>query len=404
MRLLLCTPFKPLDHPRLSGDVTIPRDLRDWLVARGHEVLAAPHATTKWFPWRPGAWAELLRAAGPALEAARGADGWLTYHTYYKTPDLLGPLAHARTGIPYFIFSGAYARKRRSRPSTFPGYVLNRRALLAADHIFCNKRPDVESLARLVPAERLTYTAPGIPVDRFRRDESARRRLRAEWGVGTGARVVVSAALFRPGVKVEGLRATMRACARLAERGLDPYLVLAGDGPARAELRAEVERLLPGRVRMLGLVDRWRLHEIYSAGDVFAFPGINEGLGMVYLEAQCCGLPVVATDHAGAKDVVADGEGGLLISAAGPDWEERFAEAVGRVLADDGLRAQLARGAADFVRARHDLNEVLPEMERTMREIVHAADVRGGGTRSGAGRNGEPLDGGNATGNRGSGG
>ena len=59
--------------------------------------------------------------------------------------------------------------------------------------------------------------------------------------------------------------------------------------------------------------NRWRRY--YSAGDMFVFPGIRESLGMVYLESQSCGLPVVAFHNGGIPEVVVDGETGFLTPA-----------------------------------------------------------------------------------------
>ena len=64
------------------------------------------------------------------------------------------------------------------------------------------------------------------------------------------------------------------------------------------------ESSLGDRVLFAGRIDRDRMFELYSGADLFVFPGINESLGMVYLEAQSCGLPVVAYDNGGIPEVV----------------------------------------------------------------------------------------------------
>jgi glycosyltransferase involved in cell wall biosynthesis len=73
---------------------------------------------------------------------------------------------------------------------------------------------------------------------------------------------------------------------------------------------------------------------------------------MVYLEAQCCGLPVVATSHDGAPEVVADGESGIIV----PPFElEAFAGAIARLLEDGRLRRKMAEEAMARVRREHDI-------------------------------------------------
>lgn len=372
MRILLHTPFKPLDHPGLSGDVTIARDLRDELLRRGHGVWSCPFVPAQWIYWQPRLWPRLLRARRRALTLARDvrAQLVLTYHTYYKAPDLMGPYLRRR-GLAYCIFSGAYARKRARQWSTLPGYILNKQALLAADHVFCNKTSDFQALESLVPGHNQTFVPQGLPLNLFRFEPQARSRLRRVWRkeVGTPERsaIILTAAMLRPGVKVEGVAWVMQCCAELRRQGHDIVLVVAGDGKGREELQALAGRLLPGRALFLGQVDRTRLKDVFSAGDIFAFPGINEGLGMVYLEAQACGLPVVATTHAGARDVVLDGRTGCLV----PPFDlNRFVAACARLLSRPEERLAMGREAARFVANSHDIRVNYAVLEQVMSGIL----------------------------------
>jgi glycosyltransferase involved in cell wall biosynthesis len=372
VRIALGTPFKPLDHPRISGDVTIARDLMDALTSMGEEVEPAPGPATTRIWERPEAWPALLRARRDLLRRRGGTDAWLTYHSYYKAPDLLGPLA-ARAGLPYCIFSAAYAEKRGEQPENRPGFLLNRRALLAADHLFMNKRDDYETCSRLVPKERLTYVRPGIRVERFAPAPDAREGLRAGWGAaGGGGMVAVCAAMLRAGVKVQGVEWTIRALGGLLREGLDVRLVLAGDGPARLELEALARVELPGRAVFLGAVPRERLREVYSAGDVFVFPGINEGLGMVYLEAQCCGLPCVAFDHMGAPEVVASGAGCIT-----PSFEmEPFTGALRGLARHPERRRAMGEAARRFVLDNHDASRNYVTVREKLLELAQRKQGR----------------------------
>ena len=82
----------------------------------------------------------------------------------------------------------------------------------------------------------------------------------------------------------------------------------------------------PARPYSPGRIARQDMVQYYSAADLFAFPGIGESLGMVYLEAQACGLPVVALDSPGVSQVVVGGQTGLLVAEdagrghGGSDW------------------------------------------------------------------------------------
>ena len=147
--------------------------------------------------------------------------------------------------------------------------------------------------------------------------------------------------MFRPGVKTEGLIWTIKACAELYRQGKPVQLVIAGDGKERKTLQALAESLLSGNVRFVGKIPRDRMYRFYSAGDIFAFPGIRETLGMVYLEAQACGLPVVAFDNGGIPEVVQDRITGFLT----PPFDMRaFTDAITRILDDAALRREMGRG------------------------------------------------------------
>jgi glycosyltransferase involved in cell wall biosynthesis len=166
--------------------------------------------------------------------------------------------------------------------------------------------------------------------------------------------VVVSAAMFRPGVKTEGLSWVIRSCGQLFRKNVPLYLVIAGDGKEGPRLRQMADHWLPGRVRFLGKVAREEMYRFYSAGDLFVFPGIRESLGMVYLEAQSCGLPVVAFADGGVPEVVADEVSGYLVR---PFDVRGFNQAIARLMDDSGMRRQMGKAASNYVRSRHDLNK-----------------------------------------------
>jgi glycosyltransferase involved in cell wall biosynthesis len=368
VKIALCTPFKPLDNASVSGDVTIARDLRDALAGLGNEVVPVPYFPAREIWKRPGRWLGARRAMERMTEAARGCDVWLTYGTYYKAPDVFGPACAARLGVPYAIFQASYAVNRGRKLATWPGYRLNRRAMLRADHIFCNRLNDLRGCARLeLPPDRYSHVPPGLPLGLFERDGEAGAALRREWGA-EGARVVLTAVMMRPGVKAEGLRWVFRSCAALVEQGRDVFLAVAGDGPRRAELEPEARNLLGDRVRFLGLVEREKLGGFFAAGDLFAFPGLAESVGMVYLEAQQCGLPVVATDDEGAPQVVAHNRTGIITGATMDD----FTRGVDELVRDPERCLALAANAPGYVVEEHDAARNYGHVVEVLRELAEA--------------------------------
>ncbi|WP_157054939.1 glycosyltransferase family 4 protein, partial [Salidesulfovibrio brasiliensis] len=144
--------------------------------------------------------------------------------------------------------------------------------------------------------------------------------------------VIGCAAMMRPGVKTEGVQWLVRTVAGLRDSGVNAFLAVAGGGDNQEACTEYATEMLGDACVFTGPVERDELPGFYSALDIFAFPGIRESVGMVYLEAQACGVPCVATDDLGAPRVVEHGETGLI----SPVDEAAFAEAVSRLAGDEG--------------------------------------------------------------------
>jgi glycosyltransferase involved in cell wall biosynthesis len=368
MHIAFYTPFKPLNHHHPSGDLVIAKGLYNHICEKGHRVWPAGPLRARWIYWKPWHLAEIVREYQRALRQVRQKriELWLTYHTYYKAPDVLGPLVSQNGHIPYVIFQGIYSTKRRRKLKTWPGFMLNKRALNTAAHVFSNRLEDWINLGRIVPPDRLTYIRPGIRPEAFYHDERARAELRRSWGVENEP-VVLSAAMFRPDVKTRGLAWLIRSCGRLLKAGVLFYLVIAGDGKEKEKLKHLADRHLPHRVRFIGKIVREEMYRFYSAGDVFAFPGIRESLGMVFLESQSCGLPVVAFDNGGIPEVVENGKTGFLE----PMYDEpAFDLSLKRLILDQHLRMSMGDRAAAYVREHHDLQKNYHKLEKCLKTIV----------------------------------
>jgi glycosyltransferase involved in cell wall biosynthesis len=368
MRISFYTPFKPLDHANPSGDLMIARGLYGYLKHQGNKILIMSNFRSRWVFWKPWIWTWLIRDTRRIMRtiAPNGVDLWFTYHSYYKAPDLLGSFISRRLKIPYVIFQGIYSTKRKRDWKTWPGFVLNRAALCAADHVFSNKKVDCLNMKRLLPSQRITYVKPGISPHAFSFDAGARDELKKLWDVGDEP-VVLSAAMFRPDVKTQGLSLVIRVCGELFRKGLRFYLVIAGEGRERNRLLQLSKEHLPGRVRFVGKIPRNEMYRFYSAGDIFAFPGIRESLGMVFLEAQSCGIPVVAFANGGIPEVVRDGETGFLVPLYDSD---RFAEAIEFLLTKRDIRQKMGQTAQVHVRESHDININYKEMEKVLEDIL----------------------------------
>src|SRR5439155_24854706 len=102
------------------------------------------------------------------------------------------------------------------------------------------------------------------------------------------------------------------------------------------------------------------------------WPAIDEAFGMVLIEAQACGLPVVAGNAGGVGAVVADGRTGMLVPIGDAD---AFAAATERLLIDAELRQRMGHEAIVYARARHDLPAAAARIDALLLRVVseHAA-------------------------------
>lgn len=368
MRIVFYMPFKPLNHPHPSGDLVIGTELFEFLRRRGHDIHPVSRLRSRWLYWKPWQWIRIPLEIERARRLARRLrpQVWLTYHSYYKAPDVLGAQCAPTWGIPYAIFQGVYATKYRRRLKTAPGFYLNRHALLRADTVLTNKRRDHTNLRRLLPESRLHYIAPGIRLEGLRSDRQAVEPLRQTWGAGD-LPVILTAAMFRPDVKTEGLARVIKSCGRIARRGLRFKLIICGDGMMKAPLQRLARDQLGDWVHFAGQVPRDRMRHYYHNADLFVFPGIQESLGMVFLEAQSAGLPVVACDGWGAAEVVRRDRTGLL-SRPG-DWE-RFEHNIARLLTETSLRSDMGRAAARHVARHHDLDRNYQRVETLLQRLA----------------------------------
>lgn len=359
--------MKPIDHPNPSGDQTTAIGLVSFLQTAGHCVEAASRVRARYVYWKP--WliprlvADLRRLERRAFPPK--PDLFLTHHTYYKAPDILGPVASRRLQIPYVVFQGIFSTKPRRNPKTWLGFVLNRRALTAAAHVFTNRWVDHVNLKRLIPESRLSYVRPGIVPSRFGFSQDHRFEWRNRLKIPSDVPVIVSAAMFRPGVKADGISWMIETSGRILAKGFRHVLLVVGDGPERARLKS-LASTNPSIV-FLGKIPRSRMYSVYSAGDVFAFPGIRESLGMVYLEAQSCGLPVVAFDNGGIAEVVRRNETGFLTR---PFDLEAFDRAIIQLLTDVDLRHRMGAAGARSVRMDHDAYRNFGDVERVLRLLT----------------------------------
>ena len=345
-------PMKPPDHPVPSGDRRIARLTLAALDRAGFDATCVSRLRTLDMAGDAAVQARLVAEA--EAEAGRLAAAlrpeppalWFTYHCYWKAPDLIGPSVAEALGIPYAISEASISARRREGP--WADFAARAEAAIArADRLFWTTprdRPALEAEGHGAKMIHLpAFLDPGPAVE----PRPAGRPLS-----------LLAVGMMRPGDKLESYR---RLAAGLARLGGDWRLTVIGSGPARGE----VEALLNLPEKRLTLIteleesDALRPH--YEAADLLVWPGVNEGVGMAWLEAQAAGLPVVAEDGPAARALVG---GGRL---APPDDAAALAAAIEAAAAD---RAALSRAARAHVEAHHGLDAAAALLAAHLGELV----------------------------------
>jgi phosphatidyl-myo-inositol dimannoside synthase len=250
---------------------------------------------------------------------------------------LVATLASARPRV--ILTHGTELSRQPPLWRRFAWTRLRRWVLESADLVVANSRYTEELVAAVAPRARVASIPLGVDPARF----ASGGRLEAKAKFGVDGRVVLSSVSRLEPYKGHAL--VLKAIAGLEpeERGQIAYLV-AGTGPEEARLRALAAELgMQEQVRWLGFVDENELADVYRASDLFILCSHRdpagrdvEGFGLVFLEAQACGVPVVGSRTGGIPDAISDGDGGWLIR----DGDEDGLRTVVRRLIHDPLSFQ----------------------------------------------------------------
>jgi phosphatidylinositol alpha-1,6-mannosyltransferase len=197
--------------------------------------------------------------------------------------------------------------------------------------------------------EKMVRLAPGIDTEHFSPARS-NPRIRHELGLDD-KKVIVSVGRL---VHRKGQDFLIDALPLISQKISNVHLLLVGEGPYRAELeKRSVARGVRDRITFIGRVQHSELPEYICAGDIFAMPSRSrlaglevEGLGIVYLEASACGLPVIGGTSGGAPDAVLEGETGFSVDGTSAT---AIAEAAIRLLSNAEYAEKLGAQGREWI-------------------------------------------------------
>jgi glycosyltransferase involved in cell wall biosynthesis len=239
--------------------------------------------------------------------------------------DQLADLLHAHQYTPFF-YARAPGWMGRRPPVMFTEHgrfypdlpnrkrmVFNRMFLRRIDRVVAVGESVKRALVNNegIPAARIEVIYNGVRMDEYRADPADRLAVRAELGLAPSDRVAILVARLD---YLKDHSTALRTAERVSRQIPGFRLLLAGEGPERPKIEAEIDKLgLADTVLMLGL--RTDVRRLLTAADVFLLTSISEGIPVTLIEAMGAELPVVATAVGGVAEVVLPGQTGILASS-----------------------------------------------------------------------------------------
>ena len=225
------------------------------------------------------------------------------------------------------------------------------------DAVVCNSRAAADRLeAHGLSRDKLLVIGNGLPEEAFIAAPEAAHHLRGTMCVGMVARM---------NARYKNHSGFLRIAARVQQHFPQIDFLLAGDGPLRKELEQEARNLGLGK-HVFFLGDRRDMNAVLASMDVAVLTSDSESLSNVILEAMAAGLPVVAYDVGGNREIVSE-KYGVLVPRGD---EEGFATAVERLLTAPELRKGMGRAAHAFVQENFSLSRVRRRYEDLYEDLL----------------------------------
>lgn len=306
-----------------------------------------------------------LRAAIQLWRVLR-REGFTVLHTHNPKPGLYGRVLGRLAGVPLVVntLHGLYVTEDDRPAKRRFVYMLEAVAARFSDVELHQNPEDLELCRRkrILPKGKGSLLGNGVDLDRFsvdRIDGETRSRLRAEWGVEDDQVVVGMVGRL---VNEKGYPELFEAVAGLGER-----FVTVVAGPEDPEKSDAVSPQVISRAREAGVIFlgmRTDVDDLYGAMDLFVLPSHREGFPRAAMEAAAMGLPIVASNVRGCRQVVDDGVSGILVPVRDPD---ALREAISKVGADE-VRAEMGRQSREKAKREFDERRVVDAVMTSYRE------------------------------------
>lgn len=283
-------------------------------------------------------------------------------HTHNSITGAIGRMAARIARVPVVIHTthGFHFHENMTRWQSLPYVCAERRLARMCDMLLCQNREEVGLIQRFGLQARLGvyHVGNGIDLKEFAPRATMPRN----------ERPILLCVGRLEGVKNHPM--LFQALAALRSRG--PVLLrLVGEGPLDAEYKEYLCREgLAGDVEFLGY--RYDIPQLTAAADVVVLTSLKEGIPRALMQAAAVGVPVVATDVKGTREVVVDGETGFLVPL---DDTGALVDRLGTLLESETLRREMGAAAVSHARAQFDEDRVAERLARIYRTALRALGV-----------------------------
>lgn len=309
---------------------------------------------------------EAVRLAGELAQPLRGviATKW--------SPEGPGALQAARQlSVPWGVFG--HDREFILHAANVVKWALQTYLLTRADLCFAISDYAAANFRRgFAPASHIRMVGCGIERDLFAPDPEMAAQLRARLGLADRPVLLTVSRL----VPRKGHLTVMQALCEVKQRFPNVAYVIVGDGEFRERLeQGIVEYGLQDQVIMAGRASDGELCGYYTLADAMVMPSYDipgkptEGFGLTFLEANCCGTPVIGSRTGGIPDAIEDGRSGLLVPPRDP---RALAQAIARLLADPDAAHAMGRYGQERARTQFTWEQVARRADAAFEELWQA--------------------------------
>jgi glycosyltransferase involved in cell wall biosynthesis len=365
--ILFYAPLSDASVENISGDKIIAASFVKLFERLGYTVLKPSTFSSREPKGLPSVQEAIIDAA--SHEIARIEDLlkfekpilWVTYHHYHKAPDLLGPVLAKKLNMPYLLIEASLNPKERHGDwSVFYPFV--EKAFQKAD-VILSLNPKDELILDQAEYGRKNIHFPLIMQPQFFQQidkDLVRQFIADKYSLDIGKPWILVVAQMREHKKYDSYIYLKESLDLMNNQYYE--LLIIGSGEKESAIRHCFSAMK--QAHFFGVIESKEMPIYYAASDVFAWPGLGEAMGMVYLEAQVMGLPIVLDQRSGGRYFMQPNETGFLTIGT-----QEYARHLYMLIKDTVLRQKMGRKAQDFVDKNYRIEIAEEMMKKCLRKF-----------------------------------